>query len=718
MERARRAVRSLRRRAAALKSSLRLRGPTRRSLANTPALALDVSVDQDAATRYAHMLRSRGYQLPGSTPRVAIVVERRSLDDDRTFELVGLGIALRRAGADTVIVGPEDASLPDGTDVLVVPADASTTLDPMAEHERPLMLAWVHGFPTSWVQKRGLEWFDVVLCGSPGLRDALAPLYSGPIEVFPHAVDDELFTAPARDQRAGFVSSVEQGADHRPLVEAIGRAPIAMPTAILDSPRTYPRALRRFVRGRIGPLGRPSVLRRAKVAFSAPARGELGPGVLESAALEALCCGAGVISRDDLGYSGLTSPRRASAGGLGSMVDEPIDRSSVERDRAQIRRFHSNGARAARLMEVVADARRRAAPWTVLGFSPNYWNHPYVQQLYRRLRAQGVRAIPTAEPRMLLDPPGFHGRSVFHLQWTAPILGGASSARDARDRADAFLDELDRLGHAGTPIIWTVHNVLPHECAHPDAEIRLRQGLAERSDVVHVLNEATLGDTADLYRLPVDRVKVIPYFEDPVSPRTSRAEARARLSLDDDDIVFLAFGRIRPYKQLGRLLDAFVRHRRSHPHSKLLVAGHLERFTGSTRLEARCRREAGVDARFGHIDEGEIEALFTASDATIVAYPTLNSGVAVTAIAHGCPVAACATGALPEVIGLDGGLVFAPDDDLAEVLDRLYTLVTETDVRTRVAELAKTRSAAAMADEFARVAADLASRSGVAGKRS
>ena len=605
-----------------------------------------------------------------------------------------------------MIVGP-DAPLA-GTDVVVIPADVATSFAPADHAELPVMVAWVHGRPTSWLRLHGLEWFDVLLCGSAGLESALAPLFSGPIEVFQHAVDTALFTPPDDrvDDRIGFVSTVEQHPDDRPLVAAIGSTPFTTPTAILDAPTTYPRSLRRFARGRVAPLARGCVLRRAATAFSAPARGEIGPGVLERAALEALCCGTAVVSPSDLGRVGLPSAQRVADGDLGRVVDgPPTDASAIAHDREHVRRAHSQRARADRLVEIAAASTSEARPSTVLGFHPNYWTQPYAGNLYRELRSRGVRAVPVAEPRTLLEAPGLQGRSVFHQQWTTPILAGASSAHDATRRADTYLDQLDRLRAEGVPIIWTVHNVLPHECAYPDAEIGLSAGLAQRSDVVHVLNEATVDETAALYQLPASRITVIPEMKDPVRPTMTRSEARARLSLSDDDVVYLAFGRIRPYKQLARLLDAFERHRRSHPRARLLVAGRLEQFAGSRRLARRCRTDAGVMARLGRVPDDDIETLFTASDATIVSYPVLNSGVAVTAIAYGCPVAARAIGGLPEVIGSEGGLLFRDDEDLADVLDRLFTLVTETDVRARVVELARTRSAAAMATAFADVVA-------------
>jgi glycosyltransferase involved in cell wall biosynthesis len=474
---------------------------------------------------------------------MAMVVQHASLDDERTLELIEVADRCS-AGADIVFVEP-GTELPSGTDVVVYPADVSTTFDPAGEVDRPIMIAWVHDFPTEWIRRRGLDWFDVVVCGSRALQDSLAPLFAGTIALLPDATR--------------------------------------------------------------------------------------GDG----------------------------------------------------------------------LLSIVTAARPEAGTATIVGYHPNYWDHPYVQKLYRGLRSLSARAVPVTGPQQLLGAPGLHHRSVFHLQWTASILADATSERDALDRAGEFLGQVDRLKARGTPVVWTIHNVLPHECAHPNAEINLCAGMAERSDAIHVLNHATLAETAGRYALPADRIRVIPYDEDAVVPTISRAEARNRLSLARDDVVFLAFGRIRPYKQLGRLLDAFAEHRRSHPRSRLVVAGLLERFSGSRQLGARCRRESGVVARLGRVADDQVETLFAASDATVISYRVLNSGVAITAVAHGCPVGALDVGGLADVISNDGGLLVDPETRLVELLDRLYQLVTETDVRARVAELGRSRSSATMAARFA-----------------
>jgi glycosyltransferase involved in cell wall biosynthesis len=712
-----RALTTLRRLARQARVSLLMRGPTKRSLAHTPVLVIDPSPDQAASERYASMLRARDHMRPAVRPCVTIVVGDATLDDERTCELVGIALALSESGVE-VVVTPDDGPIPAGTDVVVVPADVTVTFDPATVPDVPTLIAWVHGMPTRWIRTRGLDWFDALLCGSSVLGDALRPLFAGSIEVFPHAVDTDLFTPPTDGaRRRGFVSTVVQDVDHQPLAEAIGVTPFETATAIFDRPRWYPRSLRRFVRGPATTFERPAILRSASTAFSAAARGEVGADVVEAAALEAICCGASVVSTGDLGTGGLRSPHRAPAGGLGPLIDVPPDRQGLAADREHVERVHSQRARATRLVEIAADAARADRPSTFLAFHPNFWTHPYVGKLYRGLRSRGIRAIAIEEPRSVLDAPGLRGRSIFHQQWTAPILAGAKDRRDATQRAEAFLAQVDRLRDANVPVIWTVHNVLPHECAYPDAEVRLCTGLAERSDVIHVLNAATLAEVADLYPLPAERVREIPYCEDPVTLDLSREEARARLSLADEEVVYLAFGRVRPYKQLGRLLDAFEQHHRSHPRTRLVVAGRLERFAGSRALARRCRTQPGVVARLGHVPDDEMALLFSASDATVVSYPVLNSGVAITAIAHGCPVAAVSAGALPDVVGADGGLVFDPEDDLADVLDRLHALVTETDLRARVVGLARTRSSAAMADAFAEVVADLMRRRVAPGPR-
>jgi glycosyltransferase involved in cell wall biosynthesis len=191
------------------------------------------------------------------------------------------------------------------------------------------------------------------------------------------------------------------------------------------------------------------------------------------------------------------------------------------------------------------------------------------------------------------------------------------------------------------------------------------------------------------------------------SPLSER-EASALLGLAPDKTTYLAFGRIRPYKELDRLLNAFSVHHATHPDTQLLVAGQVDTFPGSKELARRCAEQPGVVARLEQVPNREVPLLFAASDLTIIAYRNvLNSGVAIESIAHGCPVVAPRVGGLPEVLEGGGGLLFEPDDDLALTLDAAYALAHEPGVRVRARALGDGRTAVAMSERFTAVVEDL-----------
>ena len=148
---------------------------------------------------------------------------------------------------------------------------------------------------------------------------------------------------------------------------------------------------------------------------------------------------------------------------------------------------------------------------------------------------------------------------VLHLHWLARVLRGATSEADGRQRVKAFLGALDAFRAAGGRIVWTAHNVLPHDTPFPDVDVELRRGVVARADVVHVLSEGTVAAAAPLYEIPAGKVLHLPHpaylgvYPDDVSD----ADARRTYGLGADDIVFGLVGHLRPYKGLDELLDAF-----------------------------------------------------------------------------------------------------------------------------------------------------------------
>jgi hypothetical protein len=63
---------------------------------------------------------------------------------------------------------------------------------------------------------------------------------------------------------------------------------------------------------------------------------------------------------------------------------------------------------------------------------------------------------------------------------------------EAPARLKAFKELLLDVKARGGHLVWTVHNVLPHDVRHRDVEIELLTFLAEHAELVHAMGDATV----------------------------------------------------------------------------------------------------------------------------------------------------------------------------------------------------------------------------------
>ena len=257
---------------------------------------------------------------------------------------------------------------------------------------------------------------------------------------------------------------------------------------------------------------------------------------------------------------------------------------------------------------------------------------------------------------------------VLHLHWLARVLRGAESEAIERDRIATFLGALDAFRTAGGRVVWTAHNVLPHDTPLPDLDAELRRGVVARADVVHVLSEGTVAAAAPLYDIPAEKVLHIPHpaYLGVYPDEVSEADARRRYGLGAGDIVFGLVGRIRPYKGLEELLAGFESLAAAAPDARrrrLLIAGTptADPSIDALLTRARAHPDVVVDAR--RLPAEELSIPLRASDVIVLPYrSSLNSGALLLALSFGRPVIAAASPHVTETVGRDASITFEPDD--------------------------------------------------------
>ncbi|WIE66330.1 glycosyltransferase [Curtobacterium sp. MCLR17_036] len=275
-----------------------------------------------------------------------------------------------------------------------------------------------------------------------------------------------------------------------------------------------------------------------------------------------------------------------------------------------------------------------------LAVFPAYRDNPYLNLMLLAPRARGWNVLESLRLEQLEQHLGRLGTGdVVHVHWTSPIVQRENDDLvQARARLDRFRAAVDGARGRGASLVWTVHNVLPHDARHLDLERELAGWLADSADVVHVMNQATPDAVGDFYRLDPAKVVHIPHpsYQGVYPSTMTRADARASLGIDEGDRAVLAFGQMRPYKGLDVLVDAV---RRVAPTERpvLLLAGRT-----SARDREAIDLMLGDDVRavreHDHVADVDVQRWFRAADVAVFPYRrVLNSGALHLAASFGLP---------------------------------------------------------------------------------
>lgn len=284
---------------------------------------------------------------------------------------------------------------------------------------------------------------------------------------------------------------------------------------------------------------------------------------------------------------------------------------------------------------------------------PAHFNNPYQPLLHAALEREGATILPGREPGPLWAWRAGGGVDVAHLHWIEPIVrpypphrGAAAVAAFRAARLEAALRMLRRVG---ARIVWTVHNIRPHEQRYPGPERRAMEAVLAAADslITHSRHaeervRAELGWRGEVHAIPHGHyIGVYP------PERRSRAEVRRELGLPGDAFVFLAFGKVRAYKQLPEAIAAV----RATGDAHLVVAGAPHPEVGDGLREAAAGNER-IHLHLHDISDDEVGAYHLAADAALLNYrDVFSSGALLLALSLGLPVVAPSPSTATEVAG-------------------------------------------------------------------
>ncbi len=318
-----------------------------------------------------------------------------------------------------------------------------------------------------------------------------------------------------------------------------------------------------------------------------------------------------------------------------------------------------------------------AAPRAIL--FPSYQWNPYQRLLAEAVTGAGFEASAVHEwPRRtpLLGTWLRQGRpEVLHLHWIQEFLGG-SKGRPTGRNVRWFDWQLRVLKRAGVRIVWTVHNLKGHAAKGQDAnDAAAHRIMIEAADAIILHCEHAREALIEMYRPSAAaqaRMHVVLHgsYVRQYDVDLEQAAARRALGLSEAGTVFAFVGSIRGYKNVGELLDAFMRVDLA-PEDRLFIAGRPYPPKFGRKLEKLASQDRRIVLELDRLPEDQLTRILRAADAVVLPFrDILTSGSAILALSHGRPVIAPAMGCLPGTLPADATFLYDPDaeDALAEAM--------------------------------------------------
>jgi len=290
-----------------------------------------------------------------------------------------------------------------------------------------------------------------------------------------------------------------------------------------------------------------------------------------------------------------------------------------------------------------------------VAFLPVYPN-PYQRLLRDGLSLSGV----SVEFLDGLPPAGWLRQNkghvdLLHLHW---LSGLYMNRYGTPVQVVRFLAWLRRARALGYRLVWTAHNVMPHNTPFRPLHIAIRRLVMAEADAVIV--HCVQGRQELLARFPrTGPTEVVPLgtYEDVYPITTTREAARAVLGIAPRQFVYLALGNIAAYKGLESFAEAFSKS--ATPDDVAIIAGRNRDAALVARLQRTAAREPRLRVHARFIPDDAMQQYLLAADVIVAPFErVLTSSSVMVGLSYGLPVIVPDLGCLPELVSEGAGLIY------------------------------------------------------------
>ncbi len=294
---------------------------------------------------------------------------------------------------------------------------------------------------------------------------------------------------------------------------------------------------------------------------------------------------------------------------------------------------------------------------------PNDETNPYGNLLADALARLGVEVeyvLDHSEAWLRANADRF---DVMHWHWPSHEYNDPTSAAETRRRMATFVDELRLARSLGWRVVWTAHNLYPHDRTHHEVDVEFRHALVGIATAIM----SHCDGAADVVRRefrPAAPVFVVPHgnFIDVLPPSVSREAERSALGIADGDFVYGFIGNLLPYKGLEELVDSFSAV--DPGDAWLLITGGTRPPEYGASIAARAAGHPRIVVRPYDYAPGEaFVRVLQASEVIVLPFrASTTSGSLVQALSWPRPCVVPAMGCLPTQMDADAGILYPPDE--------------------------------------------------------
>jgi beta-1,4-mannosyltransferase len=277
----------------------------------------------------------------------------------------------------------------------------------------------------------------------------------------------------------------------------------------------------------------------------------------------------------------------------------------------------------------------------VLAYGPVAQRNQYQELLYSAKNKFNVSILPIRDFQLFGEIP-WPGKVICHFHWIHGVTSQAKSVSQAEASVLFWEKLLNQIKKNGHKIVWTVHNVLPHDSIWPEYDIKIHQMMSDAADGLHVMAKDSVEQTKPYYKLHENKLFLVPHSTyqgaqiDEISPEA----ARKQLEFDQDDFVFLSFGAIMEYKGFDYLMAAYDKVRNnSLKKTRLIIAGLPTDKSLVSLILAWGEGKPDVTLDLTPVANDKLQVYFRSANIAVCPYRrTMNSGAAMMAMTFDLPV--------------------------------------------------------------------------------